>query len=289
MTVPVKHAGWADNSTTIVDGFSLEMTAKDVLSLREAASHIPRGASVAVTFLAGETFEARLDAIRELRALGFEPMPHLSARRIRSSSEFEGFLVSVASGYRVKQCFVIAGDAAAPEGPYSDSMALLTSGAFERSGISAIGIGGHPEGNPRMSGEQCWTVLQQKCSEIASREMEPFIVTQFAFDAERVLAWLSQLRARGIDAPVRIGVPGPAGIKVLLRFAARCGVAASGAVLAKYGISLTNLFGTAGPEKMINTLAAGLRPEHGPVSLHFYPFGGLAKTANWVSEYARSR
>jgi len=46
--------------------------------------------------------------------------------------------------------------------------------------------------------------------------------------------------ARWIDAPVRIGVAGPARIKRLLSFAARCGVRASTSVLRKYGISVAN-------------------------------------------------
>jgi methylenetetrahydrofolate reductase (NADPH) len=95
---------------------------------------------------------------------------------------------------------------------------------------------------------------------------------------------------RGIEAPVRIGVPGPAGIKTLLRFAAHCGVGASASVMAKYGVSLTRLLGTAGPDKLIDDFARGIGPEHGAVRLHFYPFGGLTKTVEWIADYnARHR
>lgn len=115
--------------------------------------------------------------------------------------------------------------------------------------------------------------------------MAPLIVTQFAFDADAMLAWLKELRARGHDHAVRIGVPGPAGIKTLARFAAMCGVGASAAVFAKYGISIGKLIGTAGPDKFVDRLAAGLGPEHGPVRLHFYPFGGIGKTVGWIRDY----
>jgi methylenetetrahydrofolate reductase (NADPH) len=50
-----------------------------------------------------------------------------------------------------------------------------------------------------------------------------------------------------VDVPVRLGIPGPAGIKTLMRFASGCGVGASTAVLAKYGISIGKLFGSVGP------------------------------------------
>jgi len=115
--------------------------------------------------------------------------------------------------------------------------------------------------------------------------MKPLIVTQFGFDAEAILAWLQAVRRRNITAPVRIGVPGPASIKTLLRFAARCGVDASASVLTKYGLSITRLIGSAGPDKMVHALARGLRPEHGEVYLHFYPFGGLEKTVDWIAGF----
>ncbi len=139
-----------------------------------------------------------------------------------------------------------------------------------------------------MSVEECWEVLASKCREIESRGMAPLIVTQFGFDPDAFLSWLKELRLRGIDAPVRIGVAGPAGIATLIRFAARCGVAASSAVMSKYGVSLSKLIGSAGPEKLVDTLAENLSPDHGPMRLHFYPFGGLEKTVTWINDYADS-
>jgi methylenetetrahydrofolate reductase (NADPH) len=85
---------------------------------------------------------------------------------------------------------------------------------------------------------------------------------------------------------VRIGVPGPAGIGTLVRYAARCGVGASATVMAHYGASLTQLMGSAGPDKLIAALEHGLTPALGPVRLHFYPFGGLARTVQWINRFA---
>ena len=206
--------------------------------------------------------------------------------RIPSRDAFESYLEAVVRDAGVKRCFVIAGDCPEPEGPFEDSSALIGTGAFERAGIQAIGVGGHPEGHPNMSEQRCWDVLATKCADIERRGMAPLIVTQFAFDSDRLLAWLKELRSRGLEHPVRLGVPGPAGIKTLLRFAARCGVGASASVMAKYGLSITNLLGSAGPDRLVDTLIAGMGPEHGPVRLHFYPFGGLKRTVEWINERA---
>ena len=46
------------------------------------------------------------------------------------------------------------------------------------------------------------------------------------------------------------------------------------------------LLTTAGPDALILDLARGLDPaRHGEVLLHFYPFGGLKTTAQWVLDF----
>jgi methylenetetrahydrofolate reductase (NADPH) len=285
MTSPLIHPNWDKAPQGITDGFSLEITARDVAALREAASLIPADTPVAITFLPGEEAQARIAAAVAVRELGFEPMPHFSARRILSREEFENYLKAVVERAGVRRCFIVAGDPPQPQGPYFDTMALIATGAFEGAGIKAIGVGGHPEGHPVMSSQHCWDVLERKVAEIARRGMAPLVVTQFGFDPDAFLGWLKAARARGIDTPVRIGIPGPAGIKTLLRFAARCGVGASASVMAKYGLSITSLLGSAGPDKLVDAFEASLGDEHGRVRLHFYPFGGLGKTVEWIAGY----
>ena len=288
MPPPLIHPNWSLPAASAIDGYSIEVTAKDAETLRAVASRIPSATPVAIAFLPGESLDARVRGAQTVRALGFEPMPHFSARRIGSHAEFEDYLSAVVDQAGVRRCFVVAGDPSTPAGPFADSASLIATGAFERSGIRAIGVGGHPEGHPNMTEAECFAVLDGKCREIERRGMAPLIVTQFGFDADAVIGWLGKLRSSGISAPVRLGVPGPAGIKTLMRFAAYCGVGASTAVLRKYGLSLGNLIGTAGPDRFVATLEAALTPDHGPVRLHFYPFGGLVRTLDWIDAYART-
>ena len=285
MVIPVLHPAWLRPPVGMTDGYSLEMTAKDRPALAEAASVIAPGTPIAITFLPGESMDARIEAAADVRAFGFEPMPHLSARRIESHAELEQIVRRTVAEADAHRMFLVAGDPAVPAGPFADTMALLATGLFEQNGVTAIGIAGHPEGHPAMTEAQCWEALDLKHADITQRGMATLIVTQFGFDADPFIAWLETLRARGIDSPVRIGVPGPAGIKTLMRFAARCGVGASTAVLAKYGISISKLLGTAGPDALVDRLAARLTPAHGPVRLHFYPFGGLTRTVEWINDY----
>lgn len=286
MEIGVIHPAWCRAPLGMTDGYSLEMTARDVPALRAAATRIAPETPIAITFLPNETMDARIAAAAEVRALGFEPMPHLSARRITSHEELEQIVARTVAEAGVKRMFLVAGDPPVPAGPFADTMALLATGLFEGHGIRAIGIAGHPEGHPWMTDGQCWEALETKYAELESRGIATLIVTQFGFDATPFLSWLLALRARGLGVPVRIGVPGPAGAATLIRYAARCGVGASASVMSKYGISLTKLVGSAGPDALVDRLGKELGSEHGPVRLHFYPFGGLEKTVDWINNYA---
>ena len=283
------HPAWATAPATMIDGYSLEMTARDIDALTAAAPRIAPATPIAVTFLPGETMDARIAAAVQIRTLGLEPMPHLSARRIGSHDELATMIERCTAEAGVKRVFIVAGDPPVPAGPFADTLSVVRTGLLERNGITAVGLAGHPDGHPAMGADALWQVLIDKRDEVAARGMASLIVTQFGFDAAPFLAWLAELRARGIDVPVRIGVPGPAGIKTLLRYAAHCGVGASASVMTKYGVSLTRLLGAAGPDKLVDALARGLGPAHGPVRLHFYPFGGLDRTVEWIGDYGVRR
>ena len=278
-------AGTSLRAQAFINAFSLEVSAKAMPALRAEAARIPPGTIISIPYLASEDDDARLVAARTVRGLGFEPMPHLSARRIASRTALERFMGRAASEAGVERCLLIAGDLATPAGPFADSASIIDTGLLEQSGIKAVAIGGHPEGHPVMGSDERWQALQRKCQGIEARGMAPSIVTQFAFDADLVLAWLEALRARGITVPVLVGVPGPASIPRLLRYAAMCGVGASASMLARYGVSIGRLLGTAGPEVFVDRLVQGLTDAHGEVSPHLFPFGGIAPSLEWVERY----
>lgn len=56
-------------------------------------------------------------------------------------------------------------------------------------------------------------------------------------------------------------------------------------MLSKYGISISKLFGIAGPDLFVDRLTTRLTEAHGKVSLHFFPFGGIAQSVKWVEQY----
>src|SRR5690606_33438424 len=151
MSYAAIHPDWEKPRATMVDGYSLEMTAKELDGLREAASLIRPNTQVAVTFLPGEEMDQRVEAAKLVRTLGFEPIVHLSARRLTSKEELDNYLARITGEAGVKRVFLIAGDPPEPEGPYADSLQVIESGLLEKHGITIAGVGGHPEGHPNVS------------------------------------------------------------------------------------------------------------------------------------------
>jgi len=274
---------------TLLADFSLEMTGKDVDHLVAARESIPHGTRVHVTYLEHEDLEQRMAAVTAARECGFVPVAHVSARRLTSHEQLEELLSALVAEGAADSIFVVAGDPHTPHGPYADAMAVIDSGLLESYRVRHVSVAGYPEGHPDISAPILWTALEDKFSTLSQRALTGDVVTQFGFDAELVLDWIEQVRSRGVTMPIRVGVPGPAGIKRLVRYAARFGVGTSAGIAKKYGFSITNLLGTAGPERFIHALAQGYSAErHGEVKLHFYTFGGLGATSKWIEDYKGS-
>lgn len=275
---------------SLLAGHSLEIGAKDFEQLAAAGTLLPRGTAVAIAHFPNEDMAARVEAAIAVRHAGHVPIPHIAARRVESADEVARFLADLRERASIDRLFVIAGDPEAPLGPYPDALSLIETGGFEEVGISAIGVAGYPDGHPRIATPELWSSLQKKARALDARGLGVEIVTQFSFDADAVLRWLAELRERGIEAPVRIGVPGPISLSGLVYFAARSGVSASRSALAKYGTSIGKLIGTVGPLAFLEQLAEGLaKRDYGPTALHFFTFGALQKTVDWVSAASASR
>lgn len=275
----------------LLGNFSLEMTGKDTQALIEAAELIPPGSRINVTFLASEDLETRVEAARLVKELGFVPVPHLSARRISSEEELEDILGRLQEVDASEHVFCVAGDPPEPAGPYDDAITLMRSPLLARYGVREVSFAGYPEGHPTISDELLWAHLYDKAVVLETAGLYAQIITQFSFDAEAVHTWIRQVREFGISAPIRVGTPGPAGVRRLLNYARRFGVGSSAGIVWKYGFSLTNLMSTAGPDKFVDRLGTLLTdpPNAGPVGIHLYTFGGLAATAEWASEYEAGR
>jgi len=293
-TVPAASPAPATDLATAIAGlcqeFSIEVTPKQAARVESFAALLPPGTRVFVTFVPGETVDAVLPVVDRLAREGMRPVPHIAARNLIAEATFQ-HLVRGAYACGAREALVIAGGSRKPAGPYASSLDLLESGVFEEVGYLRLHVAGHPEGSPDIPAPELGRALAAKNAWSARTGIPLEITTQFSFDGARLRAWEQEIRAAGNRLPIRAGLAGPASVASLVKYARMCGVSASVGFLQRAGGRFLQLVGQAAPDGLIVSLArAGMEdPDCLIHRLHFYPFGGFAKTAAWAAAVAEGR
>ncbi len=269
---------------------SIEITGRQIEKIPLIAQYLPQGASVFIALIDAAELAVQIDAAAALRQQGFNPVPHIPARFVLDKRELEERLKAFTSRAGVTDVLAIGGGAPTPIGKYDAAIQLLETGLFQKFGVKKIGIAGHPEGNPDIAKKHGEAMLLQtlkdKTAWLKANNIEGFIATQFLFDASPVAAWATDLRSQGIDLPIHVGVPGPATIKTLVKYAAMCGVGNSARFIRKQAMNITKLLSVSEPTEFVDQLATLHfdKPDLGIAAPHLYPFGGFDKLFGWMGQ-----
>ncbi len=270
--------------TSIFQMPSLETTAGGAFRFAYMASHLSPNTSVNIAFIDTESAEERIVAIDVLQSSGLSPRPIVSARRFTSEQALRSFLHRAVQLKGVRDLFLVGGDPAVPRGPFRGSLDVINGSYLDETNISAIGIAGYPEGHPHIEDVVLLDSLHNKVEALSAKGLHVEITTQLSFDVLAVIAWIQRVRGIGIDAPIRIGIPSPAGVSEILNFAKLCRVRTSVQLLQRYGWETTSLLSSAGPDRFLTELLERTdRLDLGPLSLHLYPLGNLEKALQWLS------
>ena len=201
----------------------------------------------------------QLAAAAALRKAGLEPIPHVPARFVRDETDLEYRIAALAGEAGVTQMLVLGGGAPTPMGKFDAAIQLMHTGVFQKNGVKRLGIAGHPEGNPDITKDHGEAALLKALGEkqawLKANSIAGFIATQFLFEAPPVAYWASMLRDNGIDLPIHVGIPGPATIKTLVKYAAMCGVGNSARFIRKQALNITKLLTVNTPDEFIEQLA----------------------------------
>lgn len=269
-------------------GWSIEVTPPGATKIESFADILASGTTVNVTFLPGTDPKDTADVAARLRDEGMNPVPHIAARSVKSRDQLDGMVKDLTSRAKIEEVLVIGGGVDNPVGDFTSSMEILETGILQNAGIRRIGVSGHPEGSPDIADDALAHALEWK-NEFARREgLDLYIETQFCFEAEPVVAWEKRIRKAGNDLPIRIGVPGPATIKTLFRFAQISGIGPSMRMIAKQAKNVSKLLTVQSPHLLVAGLAEAMAadPESRLAHFHYYPFGGFARTEKWASAVA---
>lgn len=288
MTNATQALSTISNIKSLMHGFTVEVTPKGAQKISDFQAHLSPGTKVYVTALPDTDFADTVATCKKLTDHGMQPIPHITARSIKSRTELEERIKLVTQEAGVTQVLAIAGADKAAAGPFEDSAAMLETGLFDRFGIKSIGIAGHPEGSPDIASPLLREYGKRKIDYAQLTDSQLYLVTQFVFQAEPIIQWVERIRGENNQLPLVIGIPGIASLKALIGHARACGIGPSMTVLTKQAKNLHKLLTLQEPNELIRQLAdyRASHPESLIAGLHIFPLGGLLPSAKWAYRVA---
>ena len=220
--------------------------------------------------------EATVDVAERLAAHGYTVVPHLSARLIRDRGHLEALAGRLlAAG--VHEVFVPAGDADPPAGEFAGAAELLRAMGDLREAFDEIGITGYPESHHLISDEETIQAM------FAKAPMATCIISQICFDPRVIQGWIGQVRTRGTDLPIWIGLPGIVDYARLVRISMKIGLGESARFVGHHrGWMRRFVARQFKPDALMRDLAPTIAdPEARIVGFHFYTFNEVARTERW--------
>jgi methylenetetrahydrofolate reductase (NADPH) len=245
--------------------------------VQDVLAHVPPSVKVTVTASPTKGLEATLGVAERLARDGYRVVPHLSARLVRDRRQLEEIMLRL-RGARIREVFVIAGDAPRPAGEFADAAALLSAMEELQGGFAEIGIAGYPESHPFISDDQTIEAMFEK------ERYATYIVSQICFDPAVIAEWVRRVRERGTALPIWIGVPGSVANRDLLRTSRRIGLGESARFLRAHGGWIRRLVlprrYTA--TKLLTRLTPVLTDPAARIGgAHIYTFNELKRTERW--------
>lgn len=247
-------------------------------------SCVPRDVPLTVTASPAKGQDATVDLAVRLAGQGYTVAPHLSAQQVRDRAHLAE-LVDRCREAGITAVFVIGGDPTDTPTEFKHAHDLLVALHELPHGFTEIGIGGHPEGHPSVSDDVLFDALADKAP------LATHITTQIVFDPKVILNWARELKRRGIDLPVHVGVPGAVTRQKLLRVSGGLGIGESARFLKKQQSLLWRFFVPGGysPDKIIKELVPHIGgADNAIVGFHIFTFNDLGPTEAWRERTLRN-
>lgn len=250
-------------------------------SFGEQLGYLPDGATVTITASPTLELEATIDWAEKAAERGYEVVPHISARYVRDNEHLES-IVQRLQAVDITDIFVPGGDREEPIGEFESAYELLV--ALDDLGyeFDEVGITGYPEGHEFLSDEMLAESMAKKAP------YATYITTQLCYDPEAIVDWIDEIRERGVELPVEVGIPGVMKYQRLLGISKKVGVGDSVRFLKKTsGILgfIRQFVGSRGkytPDKLVDGLAPyAANSEYGILGLHIYTFNQVPDTEEW--------
>ncbi|MFW2541918.1 methylenetetrahydrofolate reductase [Primorskyibacter sp. 2E107] len=274
-----------------LQNYSIEVMPRTAEKVEDFRALLPAGTRVYIAHIEGTPIEDMVATAKRLNGEGYTVMPHFPARIIKDKATLGDWIARYQGEANVRQALLLAGGVNQPHGDFHSSMQLMETGLFDEAGFERLHVAGHPEGNRDIDTKGgdalVMEALRWKQAFQSRTDARMALATQFAFDADPIIAWADRLKAEGITLPIHIGIAGPAKLQTLIKFAIACGVGPSLKVLQKRAMDVSKLLLPYEPTEVLSKLAAhkAANPDFNIESAHFFPLGGIKTNAQWAIDH----
>ncbi|MEF8782868.1 MAG: methylenetetrahydrofolate reductase [Haloarculaceae archaeon] len=253
-------------------------------SFGEQMEHLPDGAEITITASPTLGLEATIEWSERAAQEGYEIVPHVAARYVEDRDHLDEIATRL-KAVGVSDIFVPGGDREEPIGEFESAHDLLV--ALDDLGheFEEVGITGYPEGHEFLSTETLSEAMVEKAPHAT------YLTTQLCYDPETILAWIEDVRDRGVDLPVEVGIPGVMKYQRLLQISQKVGVGDSVRFLRKTtGVLgfVRQLVGSRGkytPDDIVEGLGPHVDdPAYSIRGIHIYTFNQVPDTESWRLE-----
>ena len=280
--VPAHNSGDLKANYDLKRFASIEILPTQVIKAPPLSELFAEGTEIYLPLLRGDDLNLSVTAAKKILDERMVATPHLAARSVPDASQLDEWLHELAEA-GCNRLMLIAGDPLAHQGPYRDTLDVLSSGLLEKHGFTHLGVAAHPDGHVHASETDVRSALEIKTAYAREKDVHMWVVTQFVFDMTNFAKWLDDWEEAFDFLPIHVGLAGPSSLAILMRYAARCGVATSVKML------LTNrnsrrLMSSWNPDDQLKELyeLCGNHVSRRLKGLHLFPFGGLESAARWL-------
>ncbi|MCB2099159.1 MAG: hypothetical protein AB7F91_01010 [Parvularculaceae bacterium] len=278
---------YAEILAELINNGSIELcdSGVDIPSLPEI---VPYRKSIFVPATKRRPLPSIIDTMARLNAVGFDPVPHVAARRLATQAEIALFLKKAVKECGVRRIMLIGGDVSTPAGPFDSARSLLASGLLNECGVKEVAFAGYPDRHPIIDAERLDAELLAKLTLARELGLGASIVTQFSFVPARIVEFCAKLAKTAPRASIYVGVPGPCDPMKLLKYARICGVSASSKMLGDMGFKAVKLALHSDPGEQLGVIARGVASHSldNVVGVHVFSFGDIYRSARWLREMA---
>ena len=277
------------NIKSLIKDFSIETTPRVYEKYGHFSEFLYQKNDVYITYLPDEKSERVIDTAKKLNKEKIRAIPHLPARNFMDNSQLENYIGALSEIAGCEKIFVIGGDGN-QKGNMTSSLDVLQTDLLSKYNFKEVGLAGHPEGSSDVPDEELDKAIIEKNQFAKNADYKMYLATQFFFDSSSFLVWEKHLETLNNCLDIHTGIPGPATLKTLVYYAASCGIGNSINFLSKQGMKISKIATTRTPDKLIADLAdyKNNNPSSKLCKLHFYAFGGIKKTSEWLNLISNS-